>query len=151
MTRKKADPGKALEVFAEVGKKLGEVFGNMSFVLAAQGAMGWMVQDEPEKASAALSRLDAEQLAKVATAARELAAMAKGDGPVQAAPGHSWAIEHEERDRDTGTQWREQELTGRSWGRCQCGVRVEGETGEPLPTDDVAARLQEHIDQVMRP
>lgn len=152
MKGKKADPVKDLEAFGEVGKQLVEAFGNLGFVLAAQGAMGWMVQDEPEKASAALSRLDAEQRAKVSAAARRLAVMAATDGVANAVPGHAWEIEHEVRDISRNQNgWTEQEPTGKSWGRCACGLRVEGERGGPLLTDDVAARLQEHIAQVMAP
>lgn len=77
--KRKQDPAKALEeVFTEAGKQLGKAFGNLGFVLAAQGAMGWMLQGEWEKATVALGRLDADQQAKVATAARELADLIEG-------------------------------------------------------------------------
>lgn len=77
MTDKQPDAGQQLaDAFAQVGRDLGKAFGNLAFVTAAQGAMGWMVQDEPEKARQALAKLTDEQCAKVAGAARKLAELA---------------------------------------------------------------------------
>lgn len=65
------------EMLAQAGRELGKALGNLGFVASAQGAMGWMVQGEPEKAREALDGLDEDQRAKVAEAARQLAEMAQ--------------------------------------------------------------------------
>lgn len=65
------------EVLAEVGRELGKALGDFAFAMAAQAAMGSMVQGEQEKVRVALQSLTAGQLGKVAAAARQLAEMAE--------------------------------------------------------------------------
>jgi hypothetical protein len=64
------------DAFAQMGRELGKAFGGLAFVTAAQGAMGWMVQDDADNARQALAKLTDEQRAKVAEAARKLAELA---------------------------------------------------------------------------
>jgi hypothetical protein len=64
------------ETFAQLGRELGNALADLGFVASGQGAMGWMLQGEPDKARRALTGLTDEQRAKVAEAARRLAEMA---------------------------------------------------------------------------
>lgn len=63
------------DALAEFGRQLGDALTGMNLVTSAQGAIGWLVQGEAGKARSALASLDGEQRAKVAAAARELAAL----------------------------------------------------------------------------
>lgn len=70
------DLSKLDEAFAQAGRQLGKALGNFGFVMTAQGAFGWMVQDNADRAREALAGLTDEQRAQVAEAARKLADLA---------------------------------------------------------------------------
>ena len=61
--------GSGRKAFDHIARQLGESLGNLSKITAAQGAIGWAVQDQPALAAEALERLDDEQLHAVAAAA----------------------------------------------------------------------------------
>lgn len=67
------------DAFADFGRQFGKALAGLGFVAAGQGAMGWMLQNEPDKARKALSNLDDRQAAVVADAAEMLATMIRGD------------------------------------------------------------------------
>ncbi|GAA4626666.1 hypothetical protein GCM10023196_035810 [Actinoallomurus vinaceus] len=62
--------------FAQAGREIGKALGEFSFVTRAQGAMGFMVQGNAERAREALDGFTPEQRARVAEAARNLAELA---------------------------------------------------------------------------
>lgn len=64
-----------------VGQRLGAALDALTLTAAAQGAIGWLVQGQTEKAQHVLARLNAEQLGAVAAAALELAALAGSSTP----------------------------------------------------------------------
>ncbi|MBF6298247.1 hypothetical protein IU459_11915 [Nocardia amamiensis] len=59
-----------------IGQRLDTALDNLKLTTSAQGAIGWLVQGQAEKAQQALVKLDAEQLRAVSAAALGLAAMA---------------------------------------------------------------------------
>lgn len=65
--RRRQGTGRA--AFEQIARGLAESLGNLSKITAAQGAIGWAVQDKPDLAAEALERLDDEQLHAVADAA----------------------------------------------------------------------------------
>jgi hypothetical protein len=69
------------DIFADIGRQLGEGLANLSLVAAGQGAMGWMIQGEPDRARQALADLTDEQRALVAEAAVCLLDMLRKDHP----------------------------------------------------------------------
>lgn len=60
-----------------IGQRLDAALHSLSLTTSAQGAIGWLVQGEPQKAREALAKLDAEQVEAVSTAASNLAAITK--------------------------------------------------------------------------
>lgn len=58
------------------GQRLDNALGAFTLTTSAQGAIGWLVQGQAQKAQKALAHLDAEQLRAVSHAALGLAAMA---------------------------------------------------------------------------
>ncbi|WP_280367935.1 hypothetical protein, partial [Nocardia abscessus] len=59
-----------------IGQRLDNALSTLTLTTSAQGAIGWLVQGQAEKAQQALARLDVEQLRAVTAAALALAAMA---------------------------------------------------------------------------
>ena len=72
-----SEPNRLEEAWADIGRQIGTALTNLGLITAGQGAMGWMLQDEPEKARGALRGVTADQRARIAAAARDLAAMAE--------------------------------------------------------------------------
>lgn len=70
------DLSKLDEAFAQAGREAGKMLGAFSFVMRAQGAMGFMVQGNIDRTREALDGFTPEQRAKVAEAARKLAELA---------------------------------------------------------------------------
>lgn len=64
------------EQVKEAFGKIGEAFGQMHHVLAAQGAMGWAYRGDLDQTRAALAGMQPEQLREVSAAASMLAALA---------------------------------------------------------------------------
>nr|WTA71271.1 hypothetical protein OHB51_35340 [Micromonospora sp. NBC_00855] len=59
-----------------IGQRLDSALDSLALTASAQGAIGWLVQGETQKAEKALSRLNAEQLQAMTAAALSLAAIA---------------------------------------------------------------------------
>ncbi|MGW4718293.1 hypothetical protein [Nocardia sp. NPDC004260] len=59
-----------------IGQRLDTALDNLKLTTSAQGAIGWLVHGQAEKAHHALARLDVEQLRAVSAAGLGLAAMA---------------------------------------------------------------------------
>lgn len=66
-----------------IGQRLDSALDSLALTAAAQGAIGWLVQGETQKAQQALARLDAAQLQAISTAARDLAALANQLGTAE--------------------------------------------------------------------
>jgi hypothetical protein len=58
---------------------------------------------------------------------------------------HRWSITYDMAEHNVG-RWVEKHPTGKGWGRCDCGLRVEGEHGQALALDQVHATMAHHID-----
>jgi hypothetical protein len=67
------------DAFADFGRQFGKALADLGFIAAGQGAMGWMLQNEPEKARKVLVDLDDRQAAVIADAAELLASMIRED------------------------------------------------------------------------
>jgi len=61
--------GSGRKAFDHIAAQLAESLGNLSKITAAQSAIGWVVQEQPNLAAEALERLDDDQLHAVADAA----------------------------------------------------------------------------------
>lgn len=65
-----------LKALSDAVGEFGKAMEKTGHILTAQGAMGWMVQGELEKAREALAGLPVEQLQAVSVAAAALASLA---------------------------------------------------------------------------
>jgi hypothetical protein len=58
---------------------------------------------------------------------------------------HRWSIDYQMKDTTVAAQWVERFPTGLGWGRCSCGLRVEGPAGSAQPLDFVHMWMGRHL------